>query len=413
MYEQTISALREAIDGLEIPVDGDALTACMGLLDRLTAKVTCAVGEFDRAELWRDSGATSMTAWLRSSTRRSGREAARFTKTARRLHDLPVLTQAYLDGTMSGSQVQAVVANLNDETAPLFARAEADLVPTLARMPLPDLSIAMQQWAQAATDSLHDPTDPEPRPPERRLHLSRTMDGRRELSGSLDPEAGALAELALRLAETNDVEGEPARTPAQRRADALVDIFRFFLDNQHAHRGGRHRPHLNVVIDYDDLVTRARAHGAGPAGTGWLPDGTMLDGATLQRLACDAGLHRVVTQGRSSILDYGTTTRTVPANLYNALVVRDKHCRFPGCDRPPQWCEAHHIRHWEHLGPTALTNLALFCSRHHHILHLPGWEAELKPDGTLVVTRPDGQVMKSPPPGKPQHLFTEEWDVAA
>jgi hypothetical protein len=69
------------------------------------------------------------------------------------------------------------------------------------------------------------------------------------------------------------------------------------------------------------------------------------DGATSMiawRLFCDAGIHRVITDGRSSILDYGTTTRTVPANLFNALVIRDRHCRFPGCDRPPEWTETHH-----------------------------------------------------------------------
>ena len=77
-----------------------------------------------------------------------------------------------------------------------------------------------------------------------------------------------------------------------------------------------------------------------------------LEGTTVQRLFCDAGVHRVFVAGRSSILDYGTTTRTVPANLFNALVIRDRHCRFPGCDRPPEWCEAHHVRWVLDGGPT-------------------------------------------------------------
>jgi hypothetical protein len=88
------------------------------------------------------------------------------------------------------------------------------------------------------------------------------------------------------------------------RADALVDVCRRFLDHQQQRRGGRHRPHLNVVATLDDLERR---------GHGRLVDGTILDAATLQRLFCDTGVHRVVTDGRSSILDYGTTTCTVPA----------------------------------------------------------------------------------------------------
>jgi hypothetical protein len=65
-------------------------------------------------------------------------------------------------------------------------------------------------------------------------------------------------------------------------------------------------------------------------GQGRLIDGTGLDHTTLQRLVCDAGIHRVVTDGRSAILDYGTITRTVPAPLFNALVIGDQHCRFLG-----------------------------------------------------------------------------------
>jgi len=82
-----------------------------------------------------------------------------------------------------------------------------------------------------------------------------------------------------------------------------------------------------------------------------------LDPATLHRLACDAGIHRIVTDGKSSILDYGRTTRTIPPAVYTSLVVRDWGCRFPGCDRPADWCEGHHVQPWEHGGSTDLSNL--------------------------------------------------------
>jgi Domain of unknown function (DUF222) len=231
--------------------------------------------------------------------------------------------------------------------------------------------------------------NPDKPQPERSLHLSRILDGRRELSGSFDPEGGEVIATALRLAQTGDVDGEPTRSPAQRRGDALVDLCRWFLDHQHHRRGGRHRPHLNIITTLNDLEHRRQ---------GRLPDGTILDTATVQRLVCDTDLHRVITNGRSSILDYGTTTRTVPANLFNALVIRDRHSRFPGCDRPPEWTEAHHIRWVTHGGATCLDNLTLQCSRHHHLLHTPGWHAKLLPDNTLEVTDPRGHVHTSHPP---------------
>jgi Domain of unknown function (DUF222) len=382
-----LQPLAHAIDQLDLPVDSVVLTETFALVDRLNAKLIAAVGEHDAAELWRNDGATSMTAWLRHHTRRSGRDAARCAKTARRLRQLPVTAAAYRDGALSGGQVQAIVTNLKDRTVDFFARHETELVLELARLSVGDTAVAMQDWARRAHAVVGD--GPEPLLPERSLHLSRVLDGRHELSGSFDPEGGAVIATALRLAATGDVAGEPARSPAQRRADALVDVCRRFLDHQQQRRGGRHRPHLNIITTLHDLQRRGR---------GRLVDGTTLDPTTVGRLVCDAGIHRVVTDGRSSILDYGTTTRTVPAPLFNALVIRDRHCRYPSCDRPPDWTEAHHIRWVTHGGPTALHNLVLLCSRHHHLLHTPGWHAKLLPDTTLEVTNPQGQVHTSDPP---------------
>ena len=200
------------------------LIEAFALADRLNAKLLTAVGEHDVAELWRNDGATSMTAWLRHHTRRSGRDAARCARTARRLRELPVTAAAYRDGALSGGQVQAIVANLKDRTVDLFADHEAQLVPELARLSVADTAVAMQDWARRADAVLGD--DPEPVLPERSLHLSRILDGRRELSGSFDPEGGAVIATALRLAATRDVDGEPRRSPAQRRGDALVDVCR-------------------------------------------------------------------------------------------------------------------------------------------------------------------------------------------
>jgi hypothetical protein len=398
MFEQVSGDLREMIKALDIPVSGEALVTSFELIDLLTARVLEVVGVFDVGEGWRAEGATSATAWLRDKIRQSRRDASRCARTARRLRELPVTAAAYREGSLSGGQVQAIVANLNDEIAPLFAEAEEEMVPLLVPLSVSDVATAMQTWAQCAKDALQDDEPDLTDPPARTFHLSETLDGRGELSGGLDAEARELTATALRLAETPDVEGEPARSPAQRRADAFVDIMRFFLDHQTAKPGGRHRHHMNVYVRYEDLI-----EGRG----GEFADGTRVDGATIQRLACDAGYHRVVTQGRSSILDYGTTRRNIPVNLFNALVVRDRGCRFPGCDRPPHWCEAHHIDHWENHGPTKIENLVLACSRHHHLLHMPGWHIQLQPDATTHVTTPTGHTLIDRPPGHTANLLVD------
>ena len=348
--------LERSIEELEIPADRAALAEVLRLQDRLAAKVTMAVADFDAAGLWDLDGDASATAWLA--------------------------------GEVSGGQVAAVVANVSDATAELFAAQETGLVPALADLPVGDTATVMQAWAAAAADTLEPP---EPGEPRRALHVSTTLDGRTALDADLDPDAGQVVTTALRLATTDDTEAEPARTPGHRRADALVDVCRWFLDHQHTNPGGRHRPHVNLVVDAD------RRAAADPT-AGRTGDGVTIDPTTVGRSLCDASIHRVVMAGRSTILDYGTATRTIPAPLFNTLVVRDRHCRWAGCDRPPSWCEGHHVHHWEHGGPTRPDNLVLLCSRHHHRAHQPGWHVKLLPDATLHITTPTGTVLRTRPP---------------
>ena len=92
--------------------------------------------------------------------------------------------------------------------------------------------------------------------------------------------------------------------------------------------------------------------------------------------------------GPTQPLEVGRTTRVVTAAQRAALVVRDGGCVVAGCQRPPAWCEAHHLRHWLHGGPTDLANLALVCRAHHRAVHEGGWRLTRDPDGRLTATPP-------------------------
>jgi hypothetical protein len=90
-------------------------------------------------------------------------------------------------------------------------------------------------------------------------------------------------------------------------------------------------------------------------------------------------------------LDIGAATETIPAHLRRAVAVRDRGCRFPGCDQPATACHPHHIIPRAQGGPTSLTNLLLLCVFHHLIaVHRWGWAITLQPDGTVTATSPDG-----------------------
>jgi hypothetical protein len=384
--------LEAAIDGLEIPLHGDALAAVLGLRDRFDAHVATAVGRFDKAGLWDVEGATSMIAWLRDRGGASKQHALRLRVTGRRFVDLPGVASAARDGVLSEGQVRAVVGTVTDKTVELFAEQEAVLVPTLEALDVAETVVVLNEW-QTRAETTVGADEPKPEP-SRTLHHSHTFDGQWEGRWTLRPEDGAVVDKALQLASTRDVEGEPHRLAAERRADAFVDLCRRYVDHRESDirpskTPGRHRPHVNVIVDVADGDVSGR-----------VVDGPELDEWALRRLLCDCTFHRVVMQGRSVTLNYGMATRSIPTPLWNALVVRDQHCRFPGCDRPVHWCEGHHIIAWENDGPTDIDNLALLCSRHHHLIHRPDWHAKLLPDATLEITRPDGTTRSSHPPGR-------------
>ncbi|HEX3623747.1 MAG TPA: DUF222 domain-containing protein [Acidimicrobiales bacterium] len=374
--------LAAAIESLEIPPVGEALVEAIALRDRLDARLAGAASAVEASGWWAGDASVSFVAWLRAHARMTRRSAQRLRTLAVRLRSLPVCAQAYADGSLSGGQIEAIVALLDDETVPIFAAHEAELVPYLVPLSVAGVSRAMGAWVSRARPEQKEPTEPD-----RSVHLSRTLDDRWVLEGSLDPEAGAVVSTALRLATPE--QADASRTPATRRADALIDVCRFFLDHQHTRTGGRNRPHLNVVVDLEELESRRG---------GQVVDGPRLDGRAVSRLFCDSAVHRVVMSGRSAILDYGTASRTIPTPLWNALVIRDEHCRFPDCDRPSVWCEGHHVVWVTEGGPTELANLALLCSRHHHVLHQTGWHAKLLADSTFEVTDPNGQVRITSPP---------------
>ena len=109
---------------------------------------------------------------------------------------------------------------------------------------------------------------------------------------------------------------------------------------------------------------------------------------TAHRLACDSAIRRVVLRGDSEVLDLGRAQRLVSPALRRALVLRDRGCVFPGCDRPPEWCDAHHIIWWERTGTTDRENCCLLCRRHHTMCHEGGWTIERNPDGTYQAHEP-------------------------
>ncbi len=381
-------ALREVVETLEIPPTGDALRETWRLVDQLTARAREATAEFDALDGPATEGALSTLSWLKHHTGMDDTVAGRHLKAGRRLRHWQITATAARSGELSGSQVEVICAQVPTRAVERWAEHEPLMVPTLVGGDVAQTRLAMGRWRQVI-----DGVDDEKPPAERNdLYLSVLPDGGQRIDGNLDHKTGAVVGDAIRAAMRPDLDGEPERTPARRRADALGDICALYLAHQNTPATARQRPSAHVVIDWDALTGMAR-----PGSSHWL-DGTPISNAAIAQVLCDANIHRVIVSGASAILDYGRGTKAVPTNLWTVIALRDRHCRFPGCDMPIPRCDAHHVNHWLHGGPTNPTNIVLLCERHHTLIHLPGYEMKLLPDATVEITLPNGRTLTSHPP---------------
>lgn len=233
-------------------------------------------------------------------------------------------------------------------------------------------------------------------PPRPRVAADRSLVSAADADGSLtgrfvlDPAAAAEFEQAIRTAITWEGDHD-TRTRHQRAADALGDICAFYNKNHLQPGTPRHRPHIALSVDATTLDDRPEAIDS---------DGRLVPHYVTDTLLCDCVIHRMM-RSASVPTSVGRNTRTVPAGLHTLVAARDGGCRYPGCDRPVRYTDAHHIDHWQHLGETEYDNLVLLCTRHHHHVHRQRLHLKLLPDGELHVIWPDGTTRISQPRGAP------------
>jgi hypothetical protein len=109
--------------------------------------------------------------------------------------------------------------------------------------------------------------------------------------------------------------------------------------------------------------------------------GCEVSASEVRRMACNAGLVPAVLGGDSRVLDLGRSRRLFDQHQRLALALRDGGCSFPRCDRPAAWCEAHHVTPFSADGSTDVSNGALLCSFHHHLIHRGEWQLTIAVDG--------------------------------
>ncbi len=370
---------------------GDGLVELERASRVLEAERSRRLVEVERRGVWAADGHLSVVSWLAARLRLGFGRASRQVKLSRALRGMPATSDAFGSGEVSSEAVGMLVGAR--EAAPeAFSEAEHMLVDAAMALPARELRVAIAYWRQAA-----DACGAEERARRiyegRHLHVSPTIEGTVRIDGSLDPESGQTVLVALHAVQDAWARdgSEDSRTAPQRRADGLTELCRAWLDRSDRPEVAGERPHVAVTVDLESLTgqigRRSELEDTGPVTPG-----------TARRLACDAGVSRVLMKGASEPLDVGRRTPVVPSGMRRALVLRDAGCRFPGCGRPQAWCDAHHVRHWADGGPTALENLVLLCRPHHRAVH-EGFGVEMNGHGP-VFFRADGSVLaedRAPP----------------
>ncbi|MEU7923779.1 DUF222 domain-containing protein [Micromonospora sp. NPDC049801] len=369
-----------------------ALDAAHRLAQRLAALQLTLVRELDGRGIARAHGASGTAVWLR--------ERLRLTiPAARRLVDLAAaldnghnggVRQALADGNITAEQARVItdtVTTVHDSAGSTAAdKAVGVLIewagqfdPTLLRrLSTRILDHVAPDVAEAAAKAALE-ADARRADRDRHLTVSEQTDGRLRLAGTLDVETAGLLRAAI-----DPLSGpsgpDDTRTPGQRRHDALADVCRLALRTGDLPANGGEPAQIVVTTGYDALSQQL--------GAGTLDTGLSLTPQTVRRLACDAAILPAVLGGNGQPLDVGRQRRLITGPLRRALVLRDRGCAFPGCDRPPRWCDAHHVRHWADGGDTCLTNAVLLCGHHHRHVHKGEWTVRLGSDGRPMFVPP-------------------------
>ena len=224
-----------------------------------------------------------------------------------------------------------------------------------------------------------------------------------QLTGLLDRVGAATVRTALEpLARRAGAEDRRLRS--RRLADGLVELAHHVLDQGSLPQRGSQRPHVRITATIETLLGAAGAPGGEMEFAGPVP------AATVQRLACDSALIRVLLDAESAVIDVGRARRTAPPSTVRALRIRDGGCVWPGCELAATWTTAHHVAEWEKdKGGTDRATMVLLCYRHHCRVHEGGWQIARTDEGVITVPPLGGYVAGCTPDARPHRTRLRDY----
>src|SRR6202048_2603022 len=352
---------------------GERVVQLAFAVDQLNLELAKAAAAFAETDEYDEQGFESPIAWIKANCHLSGGAAGDRVCVGRQLERLPHSRAALGMGEIGFAHF-ALIAR---ESAALGERLDEARLLRKARKE------SVARFRHSCMHARHS-GDPEGFVKEekqgvedRSLTLTTVDDGVVLVKGILDKVGGAALQTAWEPLARRAGKGDD-RLRDRRLADALVDLAMHALDNGVPSQ----RTHMQVTTSLETLLGLTGAPAAEMEFS--LP----ISAKAVERLACDCSVTRILLDSDSMVIDVGRAKRTVSGPKRKALNARDKHCVWPGCDRPTTYTSAHHLNHWARGGSDELPNLALLCYRHHWNVHEGNWQIVRTDDGHFITVPP-------------------------
>ena len=356
-----------------------------------TAQIHLA-GEIDTRKIAESHGCTSTAALLRQTLTISAPDARARVHAARAILPqdlptggetppvLPLLGAALAAGAIGAEQTRTIVTTMNKLPATLDPDTRDTCQQVLVENGISTEPKPFADFARAVALTCDpDGTPDQPNPSDRvelTLGARNPSTGMTRFAGQLDDEGVEVLGQAIDGLATPHpaADGTPdPRSAPTRRGQALKEVLHRYLNHGDAPVQGGERPHVTVTMDFEDLKRNL--------GAAVLEHGGPISAAQARMLACDAKIIPAVMGSKTQVLDVGTASRLFPAAIRRAITLRDRGCAWPGCDRPPAWCDCHHVQHWTLGGPSSSRNGGLLCRPHHSQIPREDWEIRFAADG--------------------------------
>lgn len=373
--------------------------------DRAELKFAELAARLAATNLWSEWGSTSPVHWIRHYCKTSASVAADRVNVGQQIPNLPKSVESVTEGSIGFGHL-SVLARTAEALTGSPTSQPFDESKLLEKA---QLSSVGRLWYHCL--HLRHRVDPDGLLKEQRenaemrfLQLNEGEDGWLFLKGAFDSVGAAAIRTAIEpLAKPSGA--DDGRCKERRQADALVELAGHAMDTGSLPQHAGQRPHLQVTTTLETLQGLIGA----PAGEMALS--LPISAKTVQRIACDSSITRVLLGADSAVIDAGREKRVVSGHARRLLDARDRHCRWPGCERPASWSSAHHVVHWAHGGKTDMSNMILLCQHHHWMVHEGGWRLSLAADDRVLTIPPDTEYVPSPhSPDEPR--APDEFDAA-